>query len=240
MKRIKTGTKGPRGEAKVRVGNGKVQITFKEDQANPVTFPKADLPDYIKPGTFFVTLGGEGDFLGMRPITALVRAKFAHFVAEEGEVPTPKEYPGGIGTRKDKTTFPYDPYQAFIAILEITEKEYKGMQIPVFLRYLFVDDGEGNVAIKGGGKNAETLESFLEVTSVYDDDISFSENVLPKLQKKLLKKGAEFVVMLKNGNVDSFSEVPDDEDDNSDFDDDDDLPAPDEDKEPPWDDEDDD
>ncbi|HKZ39810.1 MAG TPA: hypothetical protein VJ044_02555 [Candidatus Hodarchaeales archaeon] len=241
MKRIKTGTKGPRGEAKVRVGNGKVQIIFKEDKDNPITLQRVDLPDYVKPGTFYVSLSGEGEFLGMRPTTALVRAKFVHFVAEEGEVPAPREYPGGSSVRKsDNKPFSWEPYMAFIAVLEITDKEYKGMQIPVFLRYLFVDDGEGNVAIKGGGKNAELLESFLEVTSVYDDDLPFSENVLPKLQKRLLKKGAEFVVMLKSGNVDSFSEIPEDDEDNSDFDNDDDLPAPDGDKEPPWEDDDDD
>jgi len=220
MKRIQSGTKGPRGEAKVRVGNGQVQIIFKDDKDTPYRFKKADLPQTAKPGTFYVSLSGEGEFLSMRPMNAIVRAKFTNFVAEEGEVPSPQEYKGGTARRKDGTSFSYDPYLATIAILEITDKEYKEMTIPVFLRYLFVDDGEGNIAIKGGGKNADLLESFLEVTGVYDIEIPFSENVLPRLQKHLLKKGAEFQVMLKNGNCDSFLELPDLDEENLDDSDD--------------------
>jgi len=237
MKRIETKTKGPKGEARIRVGNGQVQITFKDDQSNPLLFKKSDVPEYVKAGQFYVSMSGDKEILSVRPINAIENARFAHFVAEEGEVPVPKEYPGGTARRKDGTTFAYDAYRAFIAILEITNNEYKGMTIPVFLRYLFVDDGEGNIAIKGSGKNAELVENFLEVSGVYDQDIPYSDNVLPKLQKVLLKRRAEFQVMLKAGNVDSFMELPEQDDNfdddkmpeeevlaNDDFDDDDDVP----------------
>lgn len=212
MKIIKAGKKGPHGEAKVRVGSGKAQIIFKEDGSTFV-FPKSELPESTKPGLFYVSLNGEGEFLSMRPMNAIVKAKFSHFAANEGDVPQPNEYPGGTAKRRDGTTFSYDAYRAMIAILDITDKEYKGMTIPVFLRYPFVDDGEGHIAIKGGGKNIELLESFLEVTGILDMDIPYSENVLPKLQKAMLKAGQEFQVMLKGGNADSFMELPEQDDD---------------------------
>lgn len=212
MKRIQTGTKGPRGEAKVRVGNGKVQITFKEDQQQ-FTFPKSELPDSVKPGSFYVSLSGEGEFLSMRPLNAIVKAKFSNFVSQEGELPTPQEYKGGTARRRDGSTFSYDAYLAFIAVCKILDEEYRDMTVPVFLRYLFVDDGEGNIAIKGGGKNADMLESFLEATGIYDLEMKFSENVLPRLQKNIMKKSQAFQIMLKGGNADSFLELPGEDDD---------------------------
>lgn len=222
MKRIKSGTKGTKGEAKVRIGKGQVQIIFKAEPDDPYTFPKSELPESVKAGIFHVTLTGDGEFLAIRPLNAVVRAKFSHFYAEEGEAPAWKEYPGGTATTKDgKKTFSYEAYRGTTAILDITDKEYKGMTIPVFLRDVFINDGDGNIAIKGNGKNADLAESFLEVTGVYDKEIPYSENVLPKLQKAIMKAGCEFQVMLKNGNADSFMELPDLDEESDDNDEDD-------------------
>lgn len=217
MKRIQNGSK--KGIAKVVVGNGKVVITFEND--DPITLKSADVPKFVKTGKWYVTMNAEeNEILAVRPINALSKAKFSHFpTQEEGELPAPFEKQGGSATRKDGTKFSYEPYLAFNTVIKLISKEYDGMTVPVFMRYLFVNDGDGNVAIKGGGKNADILESFLEVTGVFDTDIPYSDNILPRLQKRILKADRTFNVMIKDSYADSFLPLDDDLDATSDDDD---------------------
>lgn len=218
MKRIQSGGKGKQGEAKISIGNGKVSVLFKDDD-EPYLFKKSEVPEFVKAGKLFVALtSDETEILSVRPINALVKAKFLHFATQnEDEPPAPVEKQGGTATRKDGTKFSYDPYLAFMPVLKIVSPEYEGMTVPCFMRYLFVDDGDGGVAIKGGGKNADLLESFLDVTGVLDKEIPYSDNILPKLQKLILRQGNTFMVMLKGGYVDSF--LPLDEPDEDELDD---------------------
>lgn len=208
MKVQKTG-RGKNGVADVRVLEKKIQIRFK-GETDPISLSRADAPDYVRAGKFIVGLNQEmSEIVAFRPINAMVTCKFDRLVSKEDEPPAPIQKPAGTGHRKDGTTFPIKPYMAFMALLTITgPKEYAGMQIPLFLHYLFVDDGEGSTMLKGAGKNADLLEEFLESAGVLDDALPFTDNVLPKLQRRILAKGKEFMVILKGGWVDSFAELP--------------------------------
>jgi len=52
------------------------------------------------------------------------------------------------------------------------------------------------------------LQGFLEACGVWDQDIPFSDNVLPTLQKMILVEGKVFGLTIKDGWVDSIMELP--------------------------------
>ena len=156
-------------------------------------------------GKWFVTLTAEGDkVLGLRPINAMCKGKFSHFVAGEDEIPVPIEREGKYGN-----------YLSFISLLNLGG-DYKGMVQPMFLIYKFANY-DGSLVIKGTGRASDMLQSFLEATGVWDQDIPFSDNVLPDLQKMILAESKVFGLTIKDGWVDSIMELPDQEPDADDF-----------------------
>jgi hypothetical protein len=153
----------------------------------------------MKKGNWFVTLTSEGDeVMGLRPINAMCKGKFSHFVAGEDDIPAPF-----VKESKNKK---YPDYLAFIALLNLGG-EYKGMVQPFFLYYKFADYA-GNLVIKGSGRGADMLQGFLEACGVWDQDIPFSDNVLPTLQKMILVESKVFGLTIKDGWVDSIMELP--------------------------------
>lgn len=212
MKRIKSNNRS--GIAKVRIGEKTAEIIFKDNPDDVVKLLRKDVPKTVGKGEYFVVLNSDEDeVLSIRPANAICKAKFRAFAAKEGEVPAPRQHPGGTGTKKDGSKYNYEPYLAFSAILDLLG-DHAGQDIAVYLRYLFINDGDGGTAIKGGGRNADVLESFLAVTGLMDDEIKFRDNLLPSMQKKILQKNRTFQVMIKAGYVDSFLEdiEADDED----------------------------
>ena len=211
MKTIRTtsGGSGEKGEAKVAIGNGKVQITFKAS-GESYLFDKNDVPSYVRKGTWFVQLSGNGERIyGFRPLTTIATAKFVKMIAREGEIPAPIAKEEQKRTARDGRKYTDPAHLDFSILLELTDPEVAGMQVPVYFRYLFADDGAGGTSLKGGGRYLDQLESFLDVAGVLDTEIKFSDNVLPKLQSAILKANKSFKVMIKDGWVDSFMEGPD-------------------------------
>lgn len=185
------------GKATIAVNSegNKFKVTFEDGFAK--VFDKSDCPDAIKKGNWFVTLTSEGDgVLGLRPINAMTKAKFSHFVAGDDDIPVPFTKEGKFGD-----------YLAFIALLNLGG-EYKGMVQPFFLYYKFAEY-DGNLVIKGSGRSTDMLQGFLEACGVWDQDIPFSDNVLPTLQKMILVEGKVFGLTIKDGWVDSIMELPD-------------------------------
>jgi hypothetical protein len=205
MDRVKqTFKKGPQGSANIVVNAEKelVRVSFVDGDNEGETF-KIDLdncPESVKTGRFFASLSGKGDSLySIRPVVGTFIVKFTRWARPENTVATPKEMVGKFG-----------PYQSMTALLRIFKGDNAGMEIPLFLNYKFVDDGAGNAAIptsEKSGTAAERLINFLEATGVLDDVIPYTDNLLPTLEKKILKKNQSFSVHVKEGFVDFISSL---------------------------------
>lgn len=216
MKVQKMGS-GQKGIAKVRMSGEKVEVLFK-DTTKPIRLSRENCPDYTKAGELYVNMNAEGDtIIGLHPVNGMYRAKFSRFYSRENEVPAPQEKPGGTFQRKDgKGSFTVKPFLQFTPIMKITDEKYKGMEVVDYLRYMFVEDEDGNVMIKGGGKPAERLEAFLRVNGVLDSVLEYSDNILPRLSKKIKANGETFMVLIKDGNLQDYMELPSDDPDEDD------------------------
>ena len=133
----------------------------------------------------------------------MCKGKFSSFTTGEDDIPVPIEKEGKFGS-----------YLACVALLTLGG-EYKGMVQPMFLYYKFAEY-EGNLVVKGTGRSSDMLQSFLEATGVWDQDIPFSDNVLPTLQKMILVESKAFGITIKDGWVDSIMELPPQDDEPSD------------------------
>ena len=205
MQRIKQQyKKGANGVANVQVDVNKelVRISFIDGDDEGTTF-KIDLenaPESIKTGRFFVSLSGKGDSVySVRPAVGTFIVQFVKWARKENTPPTPKEIIGKFGA-----------YSVMTALLKIVKGDFKNMEIPLSLAYKFCDDGSGNVAIPTSDKSgtaAERLINFLEACGVLDEVLPFTDNVLPMLEKKILKKALPFSVVVKGGFVDYISSL---------------------------------
>lgn len=216
MKVIESSKKGRSGKAVVKVFPSKVKVLMEGDE-DMLVFSKADCPPVSANGIYRVTLSGDESKVNSAvPWMATCRAKFVGMVVpREGDIPAPKQHPGGPAKTKDGRAYVMDPYMTFMPKLRITSAPYEGINVAVFLHYLFADDGNGNLCVKGYGKNKDLLVSFLDACGVLDMDITYKENVLPGLQKRILKAEKEFLINIKEGWVDYIGPAPemDDSDD---------------------------
>ncbi len=195
MKRMESeGLKSGKATVKESKDGGKFQIVFEDGEK--IVVNKIDCPDAMQAGNWVVTMDGDGGVMGLRPYGAICKAKFSHFVTDENDIPTPKQYDGKFG-----------PYHAFTALLALGG-DYKGMAQPTFLVYKFAEY-EGNTVIQGGGAWVDRLQAFLEACGVMDQDIPFEDNLLPTLQKMFLVEDRVFSLTInKDGFVDSVMELP--------------------------------
>ena len=197
MKRIAGGDGLRSGKATIveNKEGTKFKVTF-EDGFSKV-FDKMSSPSATCKGNWFVTLmADDEEILGLRPVNAMCKGKFSNFVAGEDDIPAPGEYEGKFGK-----------YLAFTALLNLGG-EYKGMVQSMFLAYKFAEY-DGITVIKGSGRWVDNLQAFLEAGGIWDQDIPFSDNVLPTIQKMLLVESKVFGLAIKDGFVDSIMELPD-------------------------------
>jgi hypothetical protein len=207
--------------AKLQVSRekGKVKITY-FDTSESVILPLENCPSNICSGEkMMVKLSGDGKrMFSVYPADGMFKLTCTRLSHKDGEEPAPRTQEGKWGT-----------YQSFIAITEIVDGDYKGMTIPYFLRYNFGEffqDGKSIVGItKMGSKSIHSpkLEEFLMVTganmnsSGVDAPITYKDNVLPAIEKRIQAHKKVFTGVLKDGWIltlygDSYTPVEDDED----------------------------
>jgi hypothetical protein len=218
----------PTGVAKIAFHPEKpvAQVQFAPDQPNKSGEPFAgrkykikDWPEWVKKKSaakqeWMVRLGKDGIY-SMYPVRGIFTGKVLKFACKDGEAPTPKlreyNYQG-----KDIS------YLNFTVLLQITDgpKGTVGAVVPYTLRYNFGEDGEGNVEYTHWGANAKhspILHEFLTAAGAWESGaLKFSDNILPKLEKRILKAGYELTFQLKNGwvvsdSVDRIGGVDEDE-----------------------------
>ncbi len=205
--------KGPRGIGKVQVNKakGKVRVTL-VDEDNKKEIYDLDMencPTYVQPGEFKVSLNSDHDIMyGLHPANGMVKVKVNKFLSEEDKPPTPKtedvvktaEYPG------------YS-YEYFTVLLEIAQKKFKGMIIPLRLRYHFkgaLEDvqGEEKEVVwydKPGSKYTGIVVDFCEATGVFDKGpMPWKANILPMMEKRIASLNQSFAIVLKDGWVNTI------------------------------------
>jgi len=198
MKRISGGDGLRSGKATIQLSKDEktFRVTFDEDGFKK-DFDKVSSPSATRKGIWFVTLmADDEEIMGLRPINAMCKGKFTHFAAGEDEIPSPSEYEGKFGK-----------YLAFTALLTLGG-EFKGMVQPLFLVYKFAEY-EGVTVLKGSGRWVDMCQSFIEAGGIWDQDIPFSDNLLPTFQKMLLTENKIMGLAIKDGYVDSIMELPD-------------------------------
>lgn len=211
---------GPSGAAKVALNGNKTKakVTFNESGDNYIVSVKDcsdEVKGYIRSGEFIVKMSKDKDKLySMSPVNGLFEGKVVKFSSKKDQPPSPMTK---TATNKDGQTY---SYQFFVVMIQIVSGDYTGMQIPLFLRYNF---GEEKQEVKGEVKNVTGynksldkskhtafLDEFLTITGAWDfGPLPYSDNVLPKLEQRILRKDKVFNFLMKKGYVDNFYEKVD-------------------------------
>lgn len=212
---MKIATTGERnaGLAKVQLhpSQPKVKVTVeqKEGEAKVYILNKEDCPDCVQNGTFLVDLSSDGKKMyNIRPVKGVFDLKVKEFVHAKDKEPMPKVKEGG----GDKGKY---SYMKFTVTMEIVAGKFKGMLVPCSLPYNFQEAKE-EVPGKGlqsvveishpGSKYTKLLIDFLTVTGTIDQVMPYRENILPMLQKHVLKNDRKFSGGLENGWVSGLYE----------------------------------
>jgi len=222
---VSTFEANPSGLATIkRLKGRRLGVTFNDANSNEFAGKKykvSEWPEFVNPKglpglEWFVKLTNKGDEIySIAPQSGFFKVRFKEFTHKDGEPPVPKFM----------SDWKY-PETMFFAILEIVGdlKAAEGMQVVAMLPYRFDEDEDGNVKYTKVGERSNTMKLIDFMTYAGLDEnkpMKFLENLLPKLQKRLLKADKVFGVLMKNGFVDSYSEVHDSlPDDNEDWEDD--------------------
>ena len=165
-------------------------------------------------GEFQISLNSDNTaVVNFHPANGQFRVKVFAFPAKEGEDPKPKVYTGGK----------YGDMIKFNTVLEIvTPKEVGGLTLPMQLFYekfvpMIVDEGgkqfTGFSSPPGNSKHCDMLSDFCDATGLWEfGAIEWSENILPELEKRILRLEREFNVVLNQGWVEHIYEIADYED----------------------------
>jgi hypothetical protein len=189
-----------------------VRVVVQGEEGAPnktYTINKEDCPATVREGTFMVSLSADGKKMyGIRPVNGVFKLRFKEFPSKKDTDPAPvtKEAKGQKGTFS---------YQTFTAVFTIEEGTFKGMEVPGYFSYNFEETTED---IPGRGPQSvaqishprsqftKTLIDFLTVTGLIQKTIPWKENLLPLLQRMILKENRSFSGGVKQGRVDSFFE----------------------------------
>ena len=208
---------GPSGAAKVALNGNKTKakVTFNDSGDSYVVDVKNcsdEVKGYIRSGEFIVKMSKDKDKLySMSPVNGLFEGKVIKFSSKKDQPPAPMTK---ISKNKEGQTY---SYLFFVVTIEIVSGEYSGMHVPLFLRYNFE---ECNEEIKGEvrkvtrydkqidkSKHTAFLDEFMSVTGAWSfGPIPYSDNVLPTLEKRILRKEKVFNFLMKKGYVDNFYE----------------------------------
>ena len=203
----------PNGVAMVqRLKDKSLGIKFSESTGNDFAGKKyrvREWPDYVKPKkvsgrTWRIRLTNDGNGIySIAPQSGMFTGRVQKIVSKEGEPPVPKfkDY-----TYQGKLI----EYYQFTTLIEIVDGDDAciGMVIPYTLRYNFGEDEDGSVMYTHGGSNAvhtPRLRDFLGLVGAWDKgEMKFSDNLLPKIQKRMLKAAKTFKFVVKDGWIDTI------------------------------------
>lgn len=200
------------GIGELTIDGDKVIIIMNDQRYTDIE--KSTLPEGVVSGekySFRLSSDG-GELYSIRPIEASVVVKFDRFASSKDEPPQPKIQKGGPREYNGKKWMAQDKL-VFTAILKITSKRYRGMEIPYILDYTFKQwENTTDTVIPYGSKRKDQVIEFLKFFGwdEEEDSIPYSDNVLPFLQKLLKARGVKVLATVKNGYIESISPFDDD------------------------------
>jgi hypothetical protein len=207
---------GEMGVAKVQPvtvnGKNRVGVIFrpKEEGMKGKRFAVrlSDCPEYIlddekklRKGIWNVRLSGDNkEILSFCPVDGQFEAVVDRFISSKNEEPTPKT------KNKENEEGQKYSYLAFTVITKIVAPaKFKGIEIPLFLRYNFKEDTLDEESVigmpePGRGRHVDMLINFCNITGVWERGaMPWSSNVLPKLEQRILRTEKNFGVIMVNG-----------------------------------------
>jgi hypothetical protein len=216
-KRTVAGNRGPQGVSTILLRPDKPNLAkivmshtdkdtkevTKEEYIIKLSEQEEKMKPFIRAGNWYVNLNSEKNKVyGIRPLTGIFKMQFLKIAASEDKEPAPR------------TNTQYkDPFDEWTVILRILDGDEKGMEVPINLRYWFVEevkDGKSIVGYEFHPKSPDhmpRLMSFCDYFGVWDyGEMKYSDNILPEIQKRCLTAKKSVKVMMKNGWVDSFIE----------------------------------
>lgn len=202
------------GNGVVQINGEKVVITMEDTGRTFTDLMKDDLPEGVVSGeTYSIRLSADGtDLYSIRPIEASVVVRFEKFASQKDMPPMPKLQKGGPREWNGKKWNAPDKL-VFTAVLKIVSKRYRGMEIPYIMDYTFRQWEDTNeTAIPYGKKRQNQVLEFLKLFGWDDeeDNIPYSDNVLPFLEKLLKAKNTKVLASIKKGYIETISPYDDD------------------------------
>lgn len=176
-----------------------IQVSFGEDGTIPDYVPFKLLKDN-QALSLSATVDSEGrKILYAQPASGYFEARFDKFDTKG------KDEPPTMETKKG----PKNTYRAFGALLEITGGQWNGLNIKdgvwkgakywYGLYDNFAPNADGGLAVKGTGDGSNNLADFLDATVGGGEQVPFSENPLPELQKAAQAEDRRFFVNVAKG-----------------------------------------
>jgi len=148
--------------------------------------------------------------LFFHPANGQFKVTVDNFPSGEDEPPKPKVKTGKWGD-----------YMQFIVIVRIVKGKCKGITLPILLRYDKFEPEQteeglvtGYAHTRGASPHCDFLDDFCEATGVWEfGPIEWKQNILPDLEKRILRLEREFNIMMRDGWVDTIYPIYDYEDD---------------------------
>lgn len=217
---VKSDFGGPSGKANIKVQRDenktiiRVKVSF-DETGDSFIIPASDCSEevrsYLQSGEFNVRLGKDGKSItSISPWSGMYKVHTKKFVAQRDKPPVPQTR---TGTNEGGQKW---SYQYFVPLLEVVEGECKGMQIPYFLRYFFdgvMEDvpGKGKVLVAALAHPKSPyygqLAEYCEVSGVWEaGPMPMEDNLLPRMEKRILRQDRIFTVIIKKGFVDNIYE----------------------------------
>jgi hypothetical protein len=208
---------GPSGLAEVRTLKNGVRVIFEDGDHYEVSSEGWDHPT----GKYMITLSQERDrILFASPPGGSYLVKFREFGNRQGKSETDNGIPeayikrGGQRTGKNGATWFAKDELSVSCKLEVVDptSPYKGLNIVYTFPYSFENmPGTPFTMITASASRLVRIEEFLRIAGLdmLNDDMPFSTNVLPWLEKRLQDAHKIFSVTLNEaGFVHSLTEIP--------------------------------
>lgn len=152
----------------------------------------------------YFSLNRNEDFLyDLHPYEGFHNLRFQSIQSRKDKPPTFRTRTDQWGNRRIE----------FTVVFEIVGGKFAGMVVPKSFPYIFAEDPDSGMTIlHGTSGQISDVEKMLVLSGFTepDDDIEYSDNVLPELEECLLGHNEVFGGTLENGWVQSLSSVDED------------------------------
>lgn len=213
-------TYGERGAAETRLSENKKEILIRfRDSGKKFRVRRTKELAKLFPGKWYIQLTADEDEIqNFRPLSGNFKGVTEKFASKEGEEPKPKTAPVKY-TLKDGKEVSYEKVSFWVLIKILEPEKYAGIVVSKEFRYNFreaIVDGKSVVGFMSKGDRTKELEEYCDLTGVWNrGPMPWKDNILPDVQKRILRENQPFMFLMKDGWIDTLYEAtPDEESDN--------------------------